>query len=119
MVNGDTEDYQTLATYEMGNWGENAALLVSGEIDVATVLTFRDALAAVITTAHSPAVVDLSRVTFIDASGISALVAARQAVTDTDVTLVLLDPSTPVRRLLEVVGLDEHFDIVSSDGERR
>ena len=69
---------------------------------------------ALIAEAHSPAVVDLSAVTFIDASGLSELVAARRKVADTDVEIVLVDPSAPCRRILEVTGLDRAFEIVDS-----
>jgi anti-sigma B factor antagonist len=103
----------------MGSWSEQATLRVSGEVDIATEPTFRRALDAVIAEAHSPAVVDLSQVTFIDARGLSALLAARREVSGTEVTLVLLDPSPSVRRLLEITGLTNHFDIESSEGEQR
>jgi anti-sigma B factor antagonist len=111
--------YGQPASFEMESRSERATLRVSGEIDVATEPAFRRALDAVVTEAHSPAVVDLSRVTFIDARGLSALVAKRQEVSGTDVTLVLLDPSPWVRRLLETTGLDQSFDIESSEGEQR
>ena len=89
-------------------------LAVSGDIDLSTAPSLRRELDRLIAEAHSPAVVDLSAVTFIDASGISELVAARRRVTDNDVEIVLVDPSAPCRRILEVTGLDRAFEIVES-----
>ena len=91
-------------------------LVVSGEIDVATAPRLRHELRMLIAEAHSPAVVDLSRVTFLDATGLSALVGARNDVHGTDVSLVLLNPSPPTRRVLEITGLDSHFDVVDDWG---
>lgn len=79
---------------------------------MATAPNLRSELNRLIAEAHSPAMVDLSAVTFIDASGLSELVAARRRVADTDVEIVLVDPSAPCRRILEVTGLDRAFEIV-------
>ena len=89
-------------------------LAVSGEIDISTAPGLRRELDTLIAEAHSPAVVDLSAVTFIDASGLSELVAARRKVAHTDVEIVLVDPSAPCRRILEVTGLDRAFEIVEN-----
>ena len=86
-------------------------LVVSGEIDLATAPGLRRELETLIVEAHSPAVLDLSAVTFIDASGLSELVAAQRKVVHTDVEIVLVDPSAPCRRILEVTGLDRAFEI--------
>ena len=89
-------------------------LALSGEIDIATAPGLRRELETLIAEAHSPAVVDLSAVTFIDASGLSALVAAKRSVAHTDVDIVLLDPSATCLRILEVTGLDGAFEIVTN-----
>ena len=86
-------------------------LAVSGEIDIATAPGLRRELETLIAEAHSPAVLDLSAVTFIDAAGLSELVAAKRKVAHTDVEIVLVDPSAPCRRILEVTGLDRAFEI--------
>ena len=78
---------------------------ISGEIDIATSQAMRDAL----TTGPGPAhlEVDLSDVTFMDASGIGVLLAARQRAVDGGGSLTLRAPSWAVRRLTGVLGLDE------------
>ncbi len=90
-------------------------LVVSGEIDLATAPRFRDELGVLIGESHSPAVIDLSGVSFLDSSGLAALVSARRDVEGTDVTLVLLNPSLLSQRVLEVSGIGSLFEIRHDD----
>jgi anti-sigma B factor antagonist len=78
---------------------------ISGEIDIATSQAMRDALATGPGREHLE--VDLSAVTFMDASGIGVLLAARQKAVDSGGSLTLRAPSWAVRRLTRVLGLDE------------
>jgi anti-sigma B factor antagonist len=78
---------------------------ISGEIDIATSRAMRDALA----TGPAHLEVDMSAVTFMDASGIGVLLAARQRAVDSGGSLTLRAPSWAVRRLTGVLGLDEAF----------
>jgi anti-anti-sigma factor len=78
---------------------------ISGEIDIATSQDMRDALAAEPGPAHLE--VDMSAVTFMDASGIGVLLAARQRAVDGGGSLTLRAPSWAVRRLTGILGLDE------------
>ena len=80
---------------------------ISGEIDIATSRAMRDALATGPGPVHLE--VDLSAVTFMDASGIGVLLAARQRAVDSGGSLTLRAPSWAVRRLTGVLGLDEVF----------
>jgi anti-sigma B factor antagonist len=96
-------------------------LTVTGEIDLATATRLEAELDAVIAEAHSPADVDLSGVTFIDSSGLHALIRAQKHVTGTEVRLVLVNPSRACRQVLEVTNTTELFDIVirNDDKERQ
>jgi anti-sigma B factor antagonist len=78
---------------------------ISGEIDIATSRAMRDALAISAGPAHLE--VDLSAVTFMDASGIGVLLAARQRAVDGGGSLTLRAPSRAVRRVTGILGLDE------------
>ena len=81
------------------------SVTISGEIDIATSPAMGDALAAGRGPAHLE--VDMSAVTFMDASGIGVLLAARQQAVDGGGSLTLRAPSGAVRRLTGVLGLDE------------
>jgi anti-anti-sigma factor len=55
--------------------------------------------------------IDLSSVTAIDAAGIGALVALQAA----GVYLHLVNPTEPVRRVLDVTGMNSVFEITSAE----
>lgn len=75
-----------------------------GELDVGAADGLTDTLVSI---AGSTLVVDLSDLTFIDASGIGALVRAKNHIkADGRGDLVFSRPTAIVRRTLEVVGLD-------------
>jgi anti-sigma B factor antagonist len=62
-----------------------------------------------------PIVVDLRQTTFIDSTVVGALLAAKRHADEVELEfLLLLGPDTgwPVRRLLEITGLDSTFDVV-------
>jgi anti-sigma B factor antagonist len=74
-----------------------------GELDMASAGGLADALVEV---AGSTVVVDLSDLTFMDSTGISALVVTRNRIlTDGRGQMVITRPRGIVRRALEVVGL--------------
>jgi anti-sigma B factor antagonist len=77
---------------------------ISGEIDIATSRAMGDALEASPGPAHLE--VDMSAVTFMDASGIRVLLAARQRAVDGGGSLTLRAPSPAVRRVAGILGLD-------------
>jgi anti-sigma B factor antagonist len=75
---------------------------LKGELDMATA----EGLAAwLVTVSGSAVVVDLSNLTFMDSSGISALVMARNRMIQDGNDLILTRPQPMVQRALEVVGL--------------
>jgi anti-anti-sigma factor len=60
----------------------------------------------------SPSIeVDLRATTFMDSSGLAALIQAHRQAPE---TLVLIDPSKPVRRILTLSGVDTLFPISAS-----
>jgi len=84
----------------------DGALVLVGEIDSFTAPDLAARLADT-----SIVAVDLSGVTFIDSSGLRALVEAHQRHADADAGLTLRRPSAAVQRLLEISGLHGHLDI--------
>ena len=80
-------------------------VIISGDIDIATSRAMQDALVTGPGPAHLE--VDMSAVTFMDASGIGVLLDARQRAVDGGGSLTLRSPSWAVRRLTGVLGLDE------------
>ena len=56
-------------------------------------------------------VLDLGEVSFIDSSGLRALLIGRDAVVSAGGEFELVNPSTVVRRLLQITGLEEKFGL--------
>jgi anti-sigma B factor antagonist len=84
----------------------SAAVVLDGEIDIATAPAIRRFLLAAISGGNVQLAVDVSGVTFIGAAGIGVLVAAANRAREAGGGLSLLAPSWPVRRLLDVLHLE-------------
>ncbi|GGQ32888.1 hypothetical protein GCM10010266_65040 [Streptomyces griseomycini] len=84
-------------------------LTAVGEIDHHTGDRLRQAL-DVTGTAQPRIVIDLRQVTFLDSSGINLLISAHQHITQAGGRLRLADPTTPVQRVLSLVGIDALID---------
>ena len=86
-----------------------ASVVVTGELDLATVPVLRARLDAALAMRPAALHVDLAGCTFADCSAVDLLLAVRDAARRDGVVLVLVRPSRPVRRLLRVLELDEAF----------
>jgi anti-sigma B factor antagonist len=92
-----------------------AVVHVRGEVDLATSPALADALAG-ITTREGPVVVDLTEVGFLDSSGLSVLLQARERLAaGSGLRLVVTKPA--LQRVLAVTGLDEVFTIAPTVDE--
>jgi anti-sigma B factor antagonist len=93
-----------------------AHVAVRGEVDFSNAdgiaQAFRDAVAD-----WSPAVlrVDLGAATFIDSTGLGALIEGYRAATERAVGFVVVNPNANVRRVLTVTGLCELFGMAEQD----
>ena len=78
---------------------------VTGELDLATATELRQRLDSVIAEGTGDIDLDLSDVTFLDSSGLVALLAARRRLHDKQHGLRVRDPSKPVLRGFELSGV--------------
>jgi anti-anti-sigma factor len=87
-----------------------ARVAVSGEVDLATAPVLRHRLLGVLRD-HGPTMlsVDLAGVTFLDCTGINALIAARNAAAATGRQMWVTHPQPIVRQVLDVTGLLDVF----------
>ncbi len=86
-------------------------LAVAGEIDLAVVQRLSQELADLIERASGVATVDLSRVGFMDSSGVRELLKARQAAEQRNIRFVLRAPSDPCTHVLQVSGAWNEFEV--------
>jgi anti-sigma B factor antagonist len=78
----------------------------SGEIDRDTAPAFRTALEAAVTQAgRGPVEVELGRVTFMDSSGVGALLAAHRLAESAGASFRVRNPTKPVRTVLDITNV--------------
>ncbi|WP_234335392.1 MULTISPECIES: STAS domain-containing protein [Streptomyces] len=85
-------------------------LTPAGEIDHDTGQALRQTLDASSGAPRPRIVVDLSRVTFMDSTGINIFIAAHRNLTEADGWIRLAAPGEAVMRTLQIVGVDAVID---------
>ncbi|MGH8928274.1 MAG: STAS domain-containing protein [Acidimicrobiia bacterium] len=96
---------------EKSDW---AIITPAGEIDLATVGQLEDELNSAIAEDVKHVVVDLTEVTFMDSTGLRALLSAHQSLGGAGRRLALVVAGGPVDRLLEISGVGQSIEIFSS-----
>lgn len=91
---------------------------VAGEVDLATAPCLHAYLVPLIDGATGPLILDLGAVTFMDARGLTALLAIRAHANAATIPLRLAAPPSPVRRLLRLTRLEASFAIVTGPDEQ-
>jgi stage II sporulation protein AA (anti-sigma F factor antagonist) len=88
-----------------------ATLVVAGELDVASGPALEHEVARVLDGQGGDFRLDLSALTFMDSTGARALVRVHRRIESIGRRLVLVSPTPPVRRVIELLGLDELIDV--------
>ena len=91
--------------------GRTAVVAVPAELDLTIADGLRDALLGVLNAGALGLVVDMTVTTFCDSAGLTAITRAVRRSTATDATIRLATTSTPVLRVLDLVGIDRLIDI--------
>ncbi|WP_017555534.1 STAS domain-containing protein [Nocardiopsis baichengensis] len=92
--------------------GSAAVVPVRGEIDIATADRMRDDILHAAAVGECDfVVVDLSRVTFFDASAVRAVLSTHRALTAQGRHMVLAEPTPQVQRTLDALKVDELLDV--------
>ncbi len=89
----------------------HTVLAVAGELDIATTSRLRDQIVQALRDTNTPVIIDLSGVSFCDASGLAMLVGVQRRATLEGRTVVLAGPRRNVLKLLHITGLDRAFTI--------
>lgn len=91
--------------------GECAILTLAGELDVTNAAEAEEAVRVAWQDSPSRLVFDLTRLTFMDSTGVRVLVRARRRATQSGATVVLAGLTPSVSRIMEVTGLSRAFPI--------
>jgi anti-anti-sigma factor len=98
-----------MSEFEITRMQGGAGLKLAGELDLATTPELSKALLDP-SLPESQFRLDLSELTFVDSCGIRAILMLAKSQNGRG-PLVLLNPTAPVSRVFELLGLDEHAGI--------
>jgi anti-anti-sigma factor len=89
-------------------------LHLDGELDPHTAPLLKQQVDELAAGGSLDIVLDLSRLAFIDSSGLRVVISAHREMADRGGQLTLQSPSDTAQRLLEITGLVDHITIVRS-----
>jgi len=90
-----------------------------GELDIASVDSFETQVATRLNDVASVVALDLSELSFVDATGLSSFVKLERQLRDGHRVLVLRNPRPNVQRALDVTGLTSLLERSVEDGGRK
>lgn len=91
--------------------GTKHYLELSGELDAFTAPELREKLIPLVEQSGHTVIVDLSEVTYMDSTGLGVFVGAIKAENKHQSEIILKNMTQRVRRLFDITGLDEIFNI--------
>ena len=102
---------------EMTPQTEGVVFTLTGELDLAHAPLLQDAVEGEQAAAAKTVVLDLQELTFLDSTGLRAVLAARELCWRRGQEFAVTPGSPQVQRLLSVTGVGEHLRTVASAGE--
>lgn len=93
------------------------SLEVEGEVDLATVEELEEAIAQVYTSGDGPLVVDLTGSSFMDSTGLKALVMASRRFEEGGRPFAIAVSPGPVARLIDLSGVNSSIRVVDDPQE--
>jgi len=96
---------------EVADTTSPTTVVLIGEIDLSTAGRVREALIAISNSGENKVVVDMTNVTFMDSTGLAALVGPLKRFRSMNGEIVLRSPTRGVRKVLEITGLTRVFTI--------
>ena len=101
------------AQFRVDSVPECVVVTAAGEIDVQTAVGLGQAVQEALSTSSS-VIIDLSRVTFVDSTGLGALIDARKRAAAEGGSVSLVEPPDIVRRILAGTHLQQVFPVFDS-----
>lgn len=107
----------TLLQIEVHDHDGLAHVVLTGELDLSTIDRLEQELARVEGAGPATVALDLSRVTFLDSSGLRVIVSADQRARRENRRFVVVRGPDTVQRVFSITRLDEQLDIVDDFAE--
>jgi anti-anti-sigma factor len=105
-------DHEPTITVESARTTDAVGIVVTGEVDSSNCAELQDEFVRLAATpGDTLCTVDLVGVSFMDSSGLRALLLGQRAMTDAGKTMAIVGVSESVRRLFEITGLLERFGL--------
>jgi anti-sigma B factor antagonist len=89
--------------------GHGVVLVLTGELDLASAPELDRQLRALESTNPGRVLIDLSRLEFMDSTGIATLIGGQRAAISHGYQFLLRRGPTPVQRLFELAGVSDYF----------
>lgn len=96
---------------EVDESGDEVILSLDGELDPHTAPMLAREVERLIGQGSTSVVLELSRLRFIDSSGLRVVISAHRELAEQGGQLSLRSPSPTAKRLLEITGLVDHLEI--------
>jgi anti-anti-sigma factor len=90
---------------------QHALVRLNGELDLATAPRLSEQLAELAQESVRHVALDLTELEFMDSSGLSLFLAEHRRVESLGGELIILSPCPQIRRLFEVAGLEDYFNV--------
>lgn len=103
--------------FDVARDGDGMLIRLDGRLDAASAPGFLARVTGAIADGATQFVVDMRSVSFIDSSGLGALVSGLKAARRGEGDLRLVAPSEPVRKLLRLTTLDRVFTVLERSDE--
>lgn len=87
---------------------------VRGEVDIHTAPKVQDAIERIGHNGVEVVAVDMSGIEFMDSTALSTFMRLRDSLGERDTALRLISPSPAVRRIFDVTGFGDYFEIYDS-----
>jgi anti-anti-sigma factor len=97
---------------ETENRNRGVRIALRGELDLSTVGKVQDELRRVEASSPALVVLDLSKLTFLDSTGLRCLVTADERARDEGRRVVIVRGPEPVQRVFSITRLEERLEIV-------
>jgi anti-sigma B factor antagonist len=97
--------------------GNVPIVAVSGEVDIYSAPALKDKITELIRAGQDTLIVDLGNISFLDSTGLGALVEARAATSEAGGSLPVVCSQERILKLFTITGLDRVFTIHPSVGD--